>query len=72
VLDGILDAMPMDLRTVFTLFELEAMTMVEIAQVLSIPAGTVASRLRRGREIFHAEAKRLRERAGRLPVAEKP
>ena len=44
--------MPEDFRNVFVLFELECMTMTEIAHVLSIPAGTVASRLRRARELF--------------------
>jgi len=64
-LDEVLDAMPDEMRAVFTLFELEEMTMAEIAVVLRVPAGTVASRLRRGREIFHAEAERLRARLGR-------
>jgi RNA polymerase sigma-70 factor (ECF subfamily) len=52
-LDRILDEMPLDLRAVFVLFELEEMTMAEIAKVLSLPAGTVASRLRRARATFH-------------------
>jgi RNA polymerase sigma-70 factor (ECF subfamily) len=60
LLDEILDAMPDDLRPVFTLFELEEMTMVEIATLLGIPSGSVASRLRRAREIFHAEAAKRR------------
>lgn len=55
-LQAILDAMPEDFRAVFVLFELERMTMAEIAQVLGLPAGTVASRLRRAREIFLARA----------------
>jgi len=60
LLDEILDRMPMEFRTVFTLFELEEMTMAAIADLLAVPPGTVASRLRRAREIFHAEAKRMR------------
>lgn len=60
VLDEILDVMPEDLRTVFTLFELEEMTMAEIAQLIAIPQGSVASRLRRAREIFHTEAAKRR------------
>ncbi|HEY0707011.1 MAG TPA: sigma-70 family RNA polymerase sigma factor [Polyangia bacterium] len=60
LLDEILDGMPDDLRPVFTLFELEEMTMVEIATLLGIPSGSVASRLRRAREIFHAEAAKRR------------
>jgi RNA polymerase sigma-70 factor (ECF subfamily) len=60
VLDEILDAMPEDLRPVFTLFELEELTMAEIAILLGIPSGSVASRLRRAREIFHSEAAKRR------------
>jgi RNA polymerase sigma-70 factor, ECF subfamily len=52
LLDRALDAMPGDLRTVLVLFEIEELTMAEIANVIEIPAGTVASRLRRAREIF--------------------
>lgn len=51
-LQTILDAMTEELRGVFVLFELERLTMIEIARMLGIPAGTVASRLRRAREFF--------------------
>jgi RNA polymerase sigma-70 factor (ECF subfamily) len=51
-LQAILDAMPEELRVVFVLFELEATTMIVIAEMLALPAGTVASRLRRARELF--------------------
>ncbi len=52
MLDRALDAMPKDLRTVFVLFEIEELTMAEISNVVEIPTGTVASRLRRAREVF--------------------
>jgi RNA polymerase sigma-70 factor, ECF subfamily len=52
LLDRVLDEMPSDLRTVFVLYEFEEMNMGEIAQVLGIPPGTVASRLRRARAEF--------------------
>jgi RNA polymerase sigma-70 factor, ECF subfamily len=52
MLDRALEAMPGDLRTVFVLFEIEEMTMAEISDAIDIPAGTVASRLRRAREVF--------------------
>jgi len=60
VLDGVLGGMDLDLRSVFVLYEVEEMTMSEIATVLEIPAGTVASRLRRAREDFLARVHRLR------------
>jgi RNA polymerase sigma-70 factor (ECF subfamily) len=63
-LDAILDAMPIDLRTVFVLFELEALTMAEIATLLDLAPGTVASRLRRAREDFRASVERARAPAG--------
>lgn len=60
VLDGILGDMDIDLRSVFVLYEVEEMTMAEIATVLQVPAGTVASRLRRAREDFLTRVHRLR------------
>jgi RNA polymerase sigma-70 factor, ECF subfamily len=42
------------------LAELEERTMAEISQILSIPAGTVASRLRRARELFEGKARELK------------
>jgi RNA polymerase sigma-70 factor (ECF subfamily) len=62
LLDEILLAMRLEERTVFVLFELEELSMVEIAEIVEIPPGTVASRLRRARADFHAQAKRLRAR----------
>lgn len=59
VLRRVLDAMPVELRIVFVLYEIEEMPTREIAQTLSIPAGTVASRLRRGREQFQAIVRRM-------------
>ncbi len=60
LLDRVLDAMPEELRAVFVLHEIEGTTMVEIARGLELPPGTVASRLRRARDIFHDTAARLR------------
>lgn len=62
-LDEILDGWPEDLRTAFVLFELEGLSAPEISQVTETKLGTVASRLRRARELFQAGAKRLRRRA---------
>lgn len=49
-------------RVVFVMYELEAMTMQEIADVLEIPPGTVASRLRSARDDFQARLARHRAR----------
>jgi RNA polymerase sigma-70 factor, ECF subfamily len=54
LLDQVLGRMTDELRTVFVLFELEEMSTTEIAEALGIPAGTVASRLRRARADFRA------------------
>jgi RNA polymerase sigma-70 factor (ECF subfamily) len=56
LLDTVLNEMPDDLRAVFVLFELEDMTMATIAELLSLPPGTVASRLRRARATFELAA----------------
>ncbi|HEX4478812.1 MAG TPA: sigma-70 family RNA polymerase sigma factor [Polyangiaceae bacterium] len=68
LLDEILAAMPMELRTVLVLFELEQMTKVEVAELLGLPVGTAVSRLRRAREEFKAMAKR-RLSGGRIAKA---
>jgi RNA polymerase sigma-70 factor (ECF subfamily) len=62
VLDEVLDAMPMELRAPFVLFELEELPTAEIAAVLDVPMGTVASRLRRAREEFQRIVTRVKAR----------
>jgi RNA polymerase sigma-70 factor, ECF subfamily len=57
-LDEILDDMPLDLRAVFVLFELDEATLAEISALLHVPVGTVASRLRRARLLFREAAAR--------------
>ena len=62
VLDSMLDEMPLELRVVFVLYEIEQLTSVEIADIVGVPAGTVASRLRRAREDFQARMTRAEAR----------
>jgi len=69
VLDRVLAAMPTELRAVFTLYEIEEMTMGEIAELLGLPQGTVASRLRRGREQFEARVDRLQAQMRRTEIS---
>jgi RNA polymerase sigma-70 factor (ECF subfamily) len=64
-LDVLLDTLPMDLRGVFILYEIEGLACPEIAEMLAIPIGTAASRLRRARATFQASAARLRKRLER-------
>ncbi len=65
LLDAILDEMELELRAVFVLYELEEMTMAEIASCLELAPGTVASRLRRARDDWQARVARHRARAAR-------
>lgn len=51
-LDGILKEMDEPLRVAFVLYEIEELTMAVIAEILEVPLGTVASRLRRARARF--------------------
>jgi RNA polymerase sigma-70 factor, ECF subfamily len=51
-LDVVLDQLPTELRAIFVLYEIEELTMAEIATLLDLRAGTVASRLRRARKRF--------------------
>jgi RNA polymerase sigma-70 factor (ECF subfamily) len=67
LLDRVLHAMDLDLRSVFVLFEIEEMTTAEIAVLLEIPYGTVASRLRRAREQFQSKLAKLRTHQGDRP-----
>lgn len=60
LLDRALDALEQPEREVFILAELEQLTRDEVASVLGLAPGTVASRLRRAREAFEATARRLR------------
>lgn len=62
LLQGILDGMSDDQRTVFVLAELEETSVREIAVLLALPLGTVSSRLRAARESFATEVKRLSAR----------
>ncbi len=59
LLEKVLAEMTEDLRTVFVLFELEGLTSVEISELLQIPVGTAASRLRRAREEFQLAVTKL-------------
>jgi RNA polymerase sigma-70 factor, ECF subfamily len=75
LLDEILSTMPLELRSVFTLFELEQMTMIQIAGLLELPQGTVASRLRRARELFVEQRNRIEARlrgGGALSLSSAP
>lgn len=61
-LNLILDAMSDEQRAVFVLYELEELTVPEIASLLELPLGTVSSRLRGAREEFEGSLRRLRAR----------
>jgi RNA polymerase sigma-70 factor (ECF subfamily) len=60
LLDAVLGQLPIELRTVLVLFELEGLEVSKIAEIEAIPLGTASSRLRRAREEFAAVAKRVR------------
>jgi RNA polymerase sigma-70 factor, ECF subfamily len=62
LLDQTLETLPMVVRSVFVLFELEGFTMAEIAEILGVPPGTVASRLHRARALFAEAVARLEQR----------
>jgi RNA polymerase sigma-70 factor (ECF subfamily) len=55
-----LEAMPIEQRAVFVLYEVDEIPMKEIAESLGIPANTAYSRLRLAREVFAAHAKKHR------------
>ena len=59
-LERILDAMPLEYRVVFVMFEIEGMSSEDIAESLGAPLGTVYSRLYRARKRFARLLLRLR------------
>ncbi len=60
MLDEVIAKLPLELRTVFVLYELEGLQIREIAEIEAIPLGTASSRLRRAREEFSSIARRVR------------
>lgn len=56
--DDALAALPDDLRETFRLCEIERFTKLEVAAILAVPAGTVASRRARAREIVMEDMRR--------------
>jgi RNA polymerase sigma-70 factor (ECF subfamily) len=59
ICDLVLSRIDPDLLEVFVLYEIEGLTSPEIAKLLEIPLGSVASRLRRAREQFRSAAARV-------------
>jgi RNA polymerase sigma-70 factor (ECF subfamily) len=58
----ILESMPEEMREAFVLFELNGLTAPEVAEILAVPVGTVASRVRRAREHFRQRVEEIEER----------
>jgi RNA polymerase sigma-70 factor (ECF subfamily) len=67
-LDEVLDSLSEEHRAVLVLVDIEEQTMADASDALGIPPGTVASRLRRARELFDAGANALK---AKLDSAEK-
>jgi RNA polymerase sigma-70 factor, ECF subfamily len=68
LLDSALDALDEPCREVLVLSELEGLSKSEVAALIAIPEGTVASRLRRAREDFRAALVRLRKKGDTSPA----
>jgi RNA polymerase sigma-70 factor (ECF subfamily) len=65
ILDGLLAKMPLELRAIFSLCDIEQLSMKEAAAILDVPIGTATSRLRRAREEFSRLAARVRAAEGK-------
>ena len=59
LLDQILQSMSDAFREILTLYEIEELTLPQVAVALEIPEGTAASRLRRAREEFSRKIKQF-------------
>jgi len=62
LLEQVLAGLPIELRAVFILYELDGFTSAEIAETLGLAPGTTASRLRRARELFEKKVHRVESR----------
>jgi RNA polymerase sigma-70 factor (ECF subfamily) len=62
VLDRILDELDDDKRAVFVLYEIEELTMAEVAEAVGCPLQTAYSRLHAARKLVAAGIERARER----------
>lgn len=67
-INGALEDLPEDFRTVVLLCDVEGFTYEEIANMLDVPIGTIRSRLHRGRNLLKAQ---LLEYAQKRGFAEK-
>ena len=63
-LDDLLASMPDEQREAFSLFELENMSIDQVAELLEVPRGTVASRIRLARERIARDMVRLGAQRG--------
>jgi RNA polymerase sigma-70 factor (ECF subfamily) len=60
-LQPLMDNLPDDLRTLIELYEINDFTYDEISKKLSIPIGTVRSRLHRARNMLISDFKRIND-----------
>jgi RNA polymerase sigma-70 factor (ECF subfamily) len=58
-LRAVLDAMDLEKRALFVMYELDEMTCEDIGEVLGVPVGTVYSRLHAARKAFEQALRRL-------------
>ena len=65
LLESLLQSLSDEFRQVITLFEIEELTLPEIAAALEIPIGTATSRLRRARDEFNKKLSLFSKRASR-------
>jgi RNA polymerase sigma-70 factor (ECF subfamily) len=63
---GALEAMNLDQRATFILFEIEGMSGAEVAEALQVPIGTAYTRLRLARQAFHEALDRAEGEASPL------
>jgi RNA polymerase sigma-70 factor, ECF subfamily len=70
MLDRLLEQIDLDARAAFVLFEIEGFTVPEIADLLKVPLGTAASRLRRSREQFQALVEACSRPAASTPTSQ--
>jgi RNA polymerase sigma-70 factor (ECF subfamily) len=67
-LRAVLDLMDLEKRAIFVMFEIDELSCEAIAEMLSVPTGTVYSRLHAARRAFQRALERLRGREAMLGI----
>lgn len=59
IISDVIEDMPTDMRTAYTLREIDGLSYMEVAKIMKCPIGTVRSRIYRARTVMESKLKQL-------------